>query len=267
MEKNLRLKAFNPFSEQEASLFRYKELLNRKMNGCKEWIFGVAELPVKGKIPLHIHRNDYTIYILAGSAKVQLGVRALEIEPCSAAYFPAQKPFSIESLGPEPLRYLYTYVCEEEPQRIDWTMSSESVAVSFVIENNPLTRWALHEEFEKWQYWEPTKGSRLRYRILFDQEHGNTCLGVSIYSVGPHTHYTRHFHNDPMLYYILSGQGIMYLGNSEHEIKQGSAMYIESNVIHGLDNTGNEPLKCYCIFGTELVDGWTPVEDVYTNVR
>lgn len=267
MEKHLKLKAFNPFPEQKSSLFRYKELLNREMGGCKEWLFGVAELPAKGKIPLHTHRNDFTIYILAGNAKVQLGARSVELEPCSAAYFPAKKPHSIESLGPKPLSYLYTYVCEENPQEIDWELSNEAIAAKFVIENKPHTRWALHEEFEKWGYWEPSKGSRLRYRSLFDQDHGNTRLGVSIYSVGPHTHYTRHFHSDPMIYYILSGQGILYVGSSEHKVGPGSAFYIGSNVIHGLDNLGDKPLKCYNIFGINATDGWTPVEDVYTEVR
>ena len=267
MEKDLKLEPFNPFPEQDASLFRYKDLLNREKNGCKEWIFGVAELPAKGKIPLHTHPNDFTIYILEGNAKVQLGARAIELESRSAAYFPAHKPYSIESLGPEHLRYLYTYVCEEEPQRIDWTMSSEDIAASFVIENRPLTRWALHEEFEKWAYWEPSKGSRLRYRTLFDQVHGQTRVGVSIYSVGPHTHYTRHFHSDPIIYYILSGHGIIFEGNSKHEVSPGSAIYIGSNIIHGLDNPGNEPLKCFNIWGIKAQDEWTPVEDVYTEVR
>lgn len=267
MEKDLKLEPFNPFPEQDASLFRHKDLLNREKNGCNEWIFGIAELPAKGKIPLHSHPNDFTIYILEGNAKVQLGARAIELEPRSAAYFPAHKPYSIESLGPENLRYLYTYICDDEPQRIDWTLSSETEASSFITENKRLTRWALHEEFEKWESWEPSKGSRLRSRILFDQERGNTKLGVSIYNVDPRTHYTRHFHSDPMIYYVLSGKGIMYLGNSEHDIKQGSALYIGPNVIHGLDNTGNEPLKCFNIYGIDSIDGWTPVEDVYTEVR
>jgi mannose-6-phosphate isomerase-like protein (cupin superfamily) len=98
----------NPFPEQELSSVRCKELLNRQQAGCKEWIFGVAEIPAHGKFPLHTHRNDITIYIFSGKAKVRLGARAVELEPFSGAYFPAKKPHSIESLGPEPLGYLYT---------------------------------------------------------------------------------------------------------------------------------------------------------------
>jgi len=258
---------FNPFPECEASLFRYKELLNREQGGCKEWIFGLAELPADGTLPLHTHRNDITMYILAGKAKARLGARAAELEPFSGMYFPAQKPHSIQSLGPDPLSYLYTYVCEEQPQTIDWELADEEAASRVIIENKPETRWAVHEEFEKWEFWEPSKGSRLRYRTLFDDEHGKTKEGAAIYSVAPDTHYTRHFHGDAEIYYIVSGHGIMSVEDSEYEISPGSALYIGPNVVHGIDNIGDEPLKNYVIFGTKTMEGWTPVEDVYTEVR
>jgi mannose-6-phosphate isomerase-like protein (cupin superfamily) len=120
--------------------------LNREQGGCKEWIFGVAELPADGKLPLHTHRNDITIYILSGNANVRLGARAVELEPFSGAYFFARKPHSIESRGPEPLRYLYTYVCVETPQTIDWELADEQAASGVIIENKPDTRWAVNEE-------------------------------------------------------------------------------------------------------------------------
>jgi mannose-6-phosphate isomerase-like protein (cupin superfamily) len=257
----------NPFPEHEASLFKYKELLNREQGGCEEWIFGLAEFPASRTLPLHMHRNDITMYILSGKAKVRLGARAVELEPFSGMYFPAQKPHSIASLGPDPLSYLYTYVCEEQPQTIDWELADENMASRIIIENKPETRWAVHEEFEKWEYWEPSKGSRLRYRTLFDDEHGKTREGAAIYSVAPDTHYTRHFHGDAEIYYIVSGHGIMSVEDSEYEVSPGSALYIGPSVVHGIDNIGNEPLKNYVIFGTKTMEGWTPVEDVYTEVR
>ena len=82
----------NPFPEQEISSVRCKELLNREQAGCKEWLFGLAEMPAHGKLPIHTHRNDITIYILSGKAKVQLGARAVELEPFSGAYFPSKNP-------------------------------------------------------------------------------------------------------------------------------------------------------------------------------
>ena len=257
----------NPFPEHETSSFKYKDLLNREQGGCKEWIFGLAELPVNGILPLHTHRNDITIYILSGKAKVQLGARAVELEPFSGAYFPAQKPHMIESLGPAPMNYLYTYLCAEEPQTIDWELSDERAASRVVIENKSDARWAINEEFEKWEYWEPSKGSRLRYKVLFDQKHGNARQGVAIYSVAPNTHYTRHFHEDPEIYYIVSGHGIMNVQDTEYEVNPGSAIYIGPGVVHGIDNPGDEPLKNYVIYGSKTMEGWTPVEDVYTEVR
>jgi hypothetical protein len=40
-----------------------------------------------------------------------------------------------------------------------------------------------------------------------------------------------------------------------------------SNVIHGMDNTKDDPIKNYDVFGTTITQGWTPVEDIYTEVR
>jgi mannose-6-phosphate isomerase-like protein (cupin superfamily) len=189
------------------------------------------------------------------------------LEPFSGVYFPAKKPHSIESLGPDPLSYLYTYVCAEKPKTIDWELSDEKAASRLIIENKSDTRWAINEEFEKWEYWEPSKGSRLRYKILFDKKHGNTGEGVAIYSVAPNTHYTRHFHGDPEIYYIVSGHGIMNVQDSEYEVNPGSALYIGPGVVHGIDNLGDEPLKNYVIYGSKTMEGWTPFEDVYTEVR
>jgi len=258
---------FNPFPKHESSVFKSKELLNRERGKCKEWIFGAAELPADGRFPFHVHQNDMIIYILSGQAKVQLGARSVEVEPFSGVYFPAGKPHVITALGTEPLKYIYTYVCEKTHQTIDWELADENTAAQVIIENKPDTRWAIHEEFEKWEFWEPSKGSRLRYKTLFDNERGNTQKGVAIFDVAPNTHYTRHFHGTPEIYYIVSGHGIMYVRDSEYEVKTGSALYIGPNIIHGIDNLSEESLKTYVVYDTKALVGWTPVEDVYTEAR
>jgi mannose-6-phosphate isomerase-like protein (cupin superfamily) len=59
----------------------------------------------------------------------------------------------------------------------------------------------------------------------------------------------------------------MYVESSEYEVSPGSALYIGPSVVHGIDNLGDEPLKNYVIFGPKTMEDWTPVEDVYTEVR
>jgi mannose-6-phosphate isomerase-like protein (cupin superfamily) len=59
----------------------------------------------------------------------------------------------------------------------------------------------------------------------------------------------------------------MSVEGSEYAVNPGSALYIGPSVVHGIDNFGDEPLKNYVIFGTKTLEDWTPVEDVYTEVR
>jgi hypothetical protein len=40
-----------------------------------------------------------------------------------------------------------------------------------------------------------------------------------------------------------------------------------SNVIRGMNNTKDDPIKNYVVFGTTITQGWTPAEDIYTEVR
>lgn len=53
-----------------------------------------------------------------------------------------------------------------------------------------------------------------------------------------------HFHPDfEELYYVLSGYGLMTLGEEKQEISRGDVVYIPSTVMHTLLNTGNVPLR------------------------
>ena len=90
---------------------------------------------------------------------------------------------------------------------------------------------------------------------------------VSIFDIDGGFHYTHNYNSDPEIYYIISGHGTMRVGEQEEVLTPGSALYIGSNVIHGLDSLGDEALHTMVIFGEKVNDEWTPVEDVYTDVH
>ena len=48
------------FTEEKRGALRWKELLNLTQGGSKEFIFGLAELPVGGRLPLHTHQQAET---------------------------------------------------------------------------------------------------------------------------------------------------------------------------------------------------------------
>ena len=100
---------------------------------------------------------------------------------------------------------------------------TEEEAGQVDIMNLPNTRWAVREDFEPWINCEPTKGDGLRVRFLFDEERGqHPEMQVGIGEIGPNIHYTLHYHAMPEIYYVLGGEGIIYLGDGEvavHELR------------------------------------------------
>lgn len=261
------------FSEEAWGPLRWKELLNQEQGKAKEFIFGLAELPPGGELPLHTHRQAETNYILSGKGRVRMGPRSVELGPASAIYFQGKAPHSIEAFGPAPLRYIFTYACEKLGHKIDLEPAREKTGAWEDVRNwnNADTRWAMREDIGELIWIEASKGYRVRARRLFAQGHGNAQeMKLGVAEIDPGIHYTLHYHIQPEIYYIISGRGMIYLGDSSIEASPGLALYIGGRVVHGADCLGEEPLRLYYLYGTETIgqeDTWTPVEDIYTEVR
>lgn len=253
---------------------RWKEMISQKTVGADAFVFGQAELPPGGEFPLHRQPQAETLWFLSGIAQLRLGARRVEVEPNSAAYFPAGAPHAIRAVGPEPLVYLYTYATEKLGQEIEPQPVTENEANQVDIMNLPNTRWAVREDFEPWVNCEPSKGDGLRVRFLFDEERGeHPEMQVGIGAIGPDIHYTLHYHAMPEIYYVLGGDGLITLDDDEVEVSQDDVLYLPANIVHGADNFGEVPLRLYYIYGLEGVgllnwqSTWTPVEDIYTRPR
>ena len=61
---------------------------------------------------------------------------------------------------------------------------------------------------------------------------------------------TPHHHREiEEVYYILSGRGVMRVGDEEREVTAGDAIYIPRESRHTLENTGTEPIKLLLVCG------------------
>lgn len=49
------------------------------------------------------------------------------------------------------------------------------------------------------------------------------------------------------VYYILEGEGVMFIDDKSAEVRSGQAVYIPSNAKQWIKNTGNSELKFLCI--------------------
>lgn len=62
---------------------------------------------------------------------------------------------------------------------------------------------------------------------------------------GGHTSLDQHAHDHGV--YVLHGQAMLRLGNSEHEISTGDVIYISGNEVHQFFATGDEPFGFLCV--------------------
>ncbi len=51
------------------------------------------------------------------------------------------------------------------------------------------------------------------------------------------------------IYYILSGSGVMTVGDESQAVSTGDAIYIPKNNVHSLTNTGEEEMKLLLVCG------------------
>jgi mannose-6-phosphate isomerase-like protein (cupin superfamily) len=228
--------------------------------GSSPFVFGLAELPAGAVLPLHATRQGEIDLILAGRARVRTGDTEVELGNRSCAYFAPGAGREVEALGPGSLRYAYTFATERLGQSIDRRLASEVGAVSG-------TAWVRWEDAMDWAPVEPSKGLRIRVKRLLDRTRRLPMI-AGVFDLDAPIHYTRHYHDQPEVYYVLAGEGIVYVGDAEHRVRRGSALYIGGRVVHGADSLGTEPLSIFYVYGCESTGhavNWTPVEEIYSE--
>lgn len=59
--------------------------------------------------------------------------------------------------------------------------------------------------------------------------------------------YTPHYHEQPEIFYFLTGHGTMYAWDGIYQVSPGSLVYAPQNCLHGMVNDGAKPLRAiYC---------------------
>jgi quercetin dioxygenase-like cupin family protein len=108
---------------------------------------------------------------------------------------------------------------------------------------------------ESWD--DPTRG-RIDFRTLFSREETATSrLTAGVAELAPDARFNVHRHPPPETYHVLEGQGIVTLDGVEHQVVQGSAVFIPGNAWHGIRNTGRSRLRLYYVL---QADGMGDVE-------
>ncbi|MDY6780780.1 MAG: cupin domain-containing protein [Halobacteria archaeon] len=71
----------------------------------------------------------------------------------------------------------------------------------------------------------------------------DTQLTVTWVEVEPGASQMEHSHEPEQVYVIVSGEGIMRVGEDERRVESGDLARIPSNTEHGIENTGDTTLE------------------------
>ncbi|MFB1063015.1 cupin domain-containing protein [Natrinema sp. H-ect4] len=80
--------------------------------------------------------------------------------------------------------------------------------------------------------------------ILHSQRDASeTDLTITWVDVEPGARQVRHEHDPEQVYVIISGEGVMSVGDDERAVEAGDLVHIPANTEHGLENTGDRTLE------------------------
>lgn len=83
---------------------------------------------------------------------------------------------------------------------------------------------------------------KVKSKVLVGNDSSDSFAFI-IQQINPGGKVPKHSHQEESCYYFLEGNGKIYLGDQIFDAIPGSAVYIASWEIHGIDNTGNIPIK------------------------
>ena len=97
--------------------------------------------------------------------------------------------------------------------------------------------------------WGAPDGSREVQGLISAESCGADDLAAGLWWLHPGEECETDIHPDASeIYYVVSGQGVLRLGDEKYEVRKGMTVYIPMGVEHQTMNTGDEDLCYYWAF-------------------
>ena len=94
----------------------------------------------------------------------------------------------------------------------------------------------------------------VRWRTLISRDRTPTesmTVGVAELEPGERKHFRPHKHAQAEVYYILSGEGVVFVSGTEHHVRPRTTIFIPGGAEHGAVNTGDELLRLLYVFPSD----------------
>ena len=102
---------------------------------------------------------------------------------------------------------------------------------------------------ESFPVWEAPDGSRRVQSLISSESCGAPDMAAGLWWLKPGEECETDIHPDASeIYYVVSGAGVLRLGEERFQVRQGMTVYIPMGVEHQTFNTGTEDLCYYWAF-------------------
>lgn len=71
-------------------------------------------------------------------------------------------------------------------------------------------------------------------------------FAMRMFEIEPGGHTPRHQHDYEHEIYVLEGEGVVFEGDTQHQLKPGDVVYVHPNDIHQFRNGGSATMKILC---------------------
>jgi len=106
----------------------------------------------------------------------------------------------------------------------------------------PLERWS-----------DPVRGE-VGFRTILGGATTRADFTVGVTELEPGGWLGSHRHEPAEVYHVLKGTGIVSIAGDDRPVQAGAVVFIPGNTVHGIRNTGSEPLHFFYAFAVASAD-------------
>ena len=112
----------------------------------------------------------------------------------------------------------------------------------------------IHEDDCATESWDDPEHGNARWKTLISADRSPTeslTVGTAEVQPGDGKPYRVHRHPHPEVYYVLAGEGLVWVDGQEFPVRSGSTLFIPGSAEHALHNSGSVPLRLLYVFPAE----------------
>jgi mannose-6-phosphate isomerase-like protein (cupin superfamily) len=195
-------------------------------NGCPALRQRIVRLEQGATAGATAFEGDEVLFVLEGRGFLRLGGAEHLLEPETGAFIRHGETYELESDGQDRL----VVVAVEVPDPPTGVEVGER-RVTLRLDDSETQAATANREF----------------RLVVTPDAGCPSLTQFVGYI-PVGRAPDHFHTYDEVLYLLSGQGVLHIGDSHEPVGAGACIHLSPRLVHSLENSGPEPMQVLGVF-------------------